>query len=57
MSAHAPDTTPTVGDLRGTIRLLQRRLNVIEHLCDEADTIRAAVLPVATIRAALRSNP
>lgn len=49
MGLHA-DSGPTIGDLRATVRLLQRRLNVIAHVLDEApglyirtDLIRAAL--------------
>lgn len=42
---------PTIGDLRATVRLLQRKLNTVDHICAEAEattgTIRADLIRAA----------
>ena len=42
---------PTIGDLRATVRLLQRKLNAVEHIVEQAEattgTIRADLIRAA----------
>lgn len=46
---------PTIGDLRGTVRLLQRRLNAVDHICEQAEAT-TGVIRADLIRAALNGR-
>jgi hypothetical protein len=46
---------PSIGDLRGTVRLLQHKLNAVDHVCAEAEAT-TGVIRADLLRAALNGR-